>query len=148
VSRNGVAGTWAAFSALVGLCGAGLGGGGSLCGNYSPRPELSCCGKDPLPRNTLVNLCIKAPLRRGLFLRSSYVPPQRFPGALRQNAVRVHVCGMERKSDSTVHVRLEPELRQRLERLARAEDRPLSSLVRLALRSEADRREQSQGATA
>jgi predicted transcriptional regulator len=48
---------------------------------------------------------------------------------------------MERKSpDATLHVRLEPELRSQLEQIARAEDRPLSSLVRRVLRAEAARR--------
>jgi predicted transcriptional regulator len=43
---------------------------------------------------------------------------------------------MERKIiDSTLHVRLEPELRNRLEELAAREDRPLSSLVRRVLRA-------------
>jgi len=46
----------------------------------------------------------------------------------------------DRKSDATLHVRLEPELRSQLEELARAEDRPLSSLVRRVLRAEAARR--------
>jgi predicted transcriptional regulator len=47
---------------------------------------------------------------------------------------------MERKSpDATLHVRLEPELRSQLEEIARAEDRPLSSLVRRVLRAEAAR---------
>ena len=33
---------------------------------------------------------------------------------------------MERKINSTLHIRVEPELRERLLELARAEDRPLS----------------------
>jgi predicted transcriptional regulator len=48
---------------------------------------------------------------------------------------------MERKRDDTVHVRLEPVLRTRLEELARAEDRPLSSLVRRTLQAEVARRQ-------
>jgi hypothetical protein len=40
---------------------------------------------------------------------------------------------------SQLNCRVEPELRERLERLAAAEDRPLSWLVRRALRAEAAR---------
>lgn len=36
---------------------------------------------------------------------------------------------MERKIDLTLHIRVEPELRERLLELARAEDRPLSNLI-------------------
>jgi predicted transcriptional regulator len=48
---------------------------------------------------------------------------------------------MERKIDSTVHVRLEAELREQLEALARAEDRPLSYVIRRTLRAEAARQQ-------
>jgi hypothetical protein len=52
---------------------------------------------------------------------------------------------MERRSpDTTLHVRLEAELRSQLEELARAEDRPLSSLVRRVLRAEAARRSEGE----
>jgi predicted transcriptional regulator len=40
---------------------------------------------------------------------------------------------------SQINVRVDGELRERLERLAAAEDRPLSWLVRRALRAEAAR---------
>jgi predicted transcriptional regulator len=53
---------------------------------------------------------------------------------------------VERKPDATLHVRLEPELRSQLEELAAAEDRPLSYLVRRALRAEAARRQQQEQA--
>jgi predicted transcriptional regulator len=43
----------------------------------------------------------------------------------------------------SMSIRLEPSLRRQLEALARAEDRPLSWLVRKALRAEAARREQT-----
>ena len=36
---------------------------------------------------------------------------------------------MERKINLTLHIRVEPELRERLLELARAEDRPLSNLI-------------------
>ena len=42
---------------------------------------------------------------------------------------------MERKINSTLHIRVEPELRERLLELARAEDRPLSNLIRRAFGS-------------
>jgi len=43
---------------------------------------------------------------------------------------------MECKSpDTTLHVRLQPELRSRLEELAAREDRPLSWIVRRALKA-------------
>jgi predicted transcriptional regulator len=48
----------------------------------------------------------------------------------------------------SVSVRLESELRERLEELARAEDRPMSYLIRRALRAEAARRERQEGAAA
>jgi predicted HicB family RNase H-like nuclease len=51
----------------------------------------------------------------------------------------LHLARMEHKSDATIHVRLEPELRSQLEEIARAEDRPLSSLVRRVLREAARR---------
>jgi hypothetical protein len=44
---------------------------------------------------------------------------------------------MEHKRDTTLHVRVEPELHERLARLAAEEDRPLSSWVRRALREAA-----------
>jgi predicted transcriptional regulator len=44
----------------------------------------------------------------------------------------------------SVSIRIEPSLRQRLEALARAEDRPFSYLVRRALRAEAARRADQQ----
>jgi predicted transcriptional regulator len=47
---------------------------------------------------------------------------------------------------SQINVRVDVELRERLERLARAEDRPLSSFVRQVLRGEALRREQERAA--
>jgi predicted transcriptional regulator len=43
----------------------------------------------------------------------------------------------EAKAGSQINVRVDAGLRAELERLARAEDRPLSSLVRRALRREA-----------
>jgi predicted transcriptional regulator len=43
----------------------------------------------------------------------------------------------EAKPGSQINVRVDAGLRAELERLARAEDRPLSSLVRRALRREA-----------
>ena len=46
---------------------------------------------------------------------------------------------MKAKSQSQLSIRVEAKLRQQLERLARAEDRPLSYLVRRVLRAEAAR---------
>jgi predicted transcriptional regulator len=45
-------------------------------------------------------------------------------------------------------VRLEPETREALERLAEREERPLAYLARRALRAEAARRERQDGAAA
>jgi predicted transcriptional regulator len=48
----------------------------------------------------------------------------------------------------SVSIRLDDELRARLEELARAEDRPLSYVIRRTLRAEAARRERQEGAAA
>jgi predicted transcriptional regulator len=48
----------------------------------------------------------------------------------------------------TIHVRIPPDLREQLERLADAEDRPLSSLVRRVLKAEAARHTAPNYATA
>jgi predicted transcriptional regulator len=48
----------------------------------------------------------------------------------------------------SLSIRLDDELRKRLERLAHAEDRPLSYLIRRALRAEAARRERQEGVAA
>ena len=55
---------------------------------------------------------------------------------------------MEHKPDTSLHVRLKPELREQLLRLAIEEERPLSSLVRRVLRAELARREQATGRAA
>jgi hypothetical protein len=55
---------------------------------------------------------------------------------------------MERKIDSTLHIRVEPELSERLLELARAEDRPLSNLIRRALRDVAARQAGQQASAA
>jgi predicted transcriptional regulator len=52
------------------------------------------------------------------------------------------------ESKSQINVRVDGELRAQLERLARAEDRPLSSWVRRALRAEAARRSSTEQAAA
>jgi hypothetical protein len=46
----------------------------------------------------------------------------------------------------SVSIRLEPSLRQQLEAMARAEDRPLSYLIRRALRETARREQQGEAA--
>ena len=58
------------------------------------------------------------------------------------------VCAMHTQETTIIHVRIPPDLREQLERLANAEDRPLSSLIRRVLRVEAARRaaEQSEKA--
>jgi hypothetical protein len=62
---------------------------------------------------------------------------------LKAGALRCHAAGrIVSRMENQINVRVEPELRERLEALARAEDRPLSSLVRRVLRAEAARREQ------
>jgi predicted transcriptional regulator len=43
-------------------------------------------------------------------------------------------------------IRLEPGLRQQLEAMAKAEDRPVAYLIRRVLRAEAARREQGEAA--
>lgn len=55
---------------------------------------------------------------------------------------------MERKIDLTLHIRVEPELRERLLELARAEDRPLSNVIRRALRDVAARQAGQQASEA
>jgi hypothetical protein len=72
-------------------------------------------------------------------------PPREPSGALQPDAL----CGTasrmyESKPGSQINVRVDAELREQLERLARAEDRPLSSLVRQACR-EVLRRGQAEG---
>jgi predicted HicB family RNase H-like nuclease len=58
-------------------------------------------------------------------------------GALLPDALCGTASRMYEKPGSQINVRVDAELRQQLERLARAEDRPLSSLVRRVLRREA-----------
>jgi predicted DNA-binding protein len=53
---------------------------------------------------------------------------------------------MERESKSQLNIRVEAELRERLERLAREEDRPLSAWVRRVLRAKADQAEAGRAA--
>jgi predicted HicB family RNase H-like nuclease len=53
---------------------------------------------------------------------------------------------MEHKPDTTLHVRVEPELRSEIERLATADERSLSSWVRRELRDAARRQAGSEQA--
>jgi predicted transcriptional regulator len=69
--------------------------------------------------------------------------------ALRARRLRGPLAAMTSRTKlENLTVRLEPETREALERVAEREERPLAYLVRRALRTEAARRERQEGAAA
>jgi hypothetical protein len=86
-------------------------------------------------------------LKPRLQVRCAKAYAARRSGALRFAATAGQSRGMTRKLENLT-IRLEPETREALERLAVREDRPLTYLIRRVLRAEAAQREPAEGRAA